>query len=189
MDTGTYRMARVTDPGTASMPPSARSRPSTTSRASQPAAYPHFFVVKVRYADLASPQHVTCTEYLLFAQASPGGPWKDVIEPNVFSAARACSRDRGRCPGLRAAGQRDRQYRAGSAPRPRQIQPDTISWLDSEAAAGADPAEPGSLADLRDVIFWRDHLPSGTVTDTHSPAPARPSGCGPTAAAPYSSTR
>ncbi len=53
----------------------------------------------------------------------------------------------------------------------RQIQPDTIRWLDREAAVGADPADTGNLADLRDVIFWRGELPSGTVTSTHSAGP------------------
>jgi hypothetical protein len=40
--------------------------------------------------------------------------------------------------------------------------------------AGADPADAESLADLRDVIFWRNQLPSGTVTDEHvaGPGPA-----------------
>ncbi len=62
----------------------------------------------------------------------------------------------------------------GLSTAPRQIQPDTISWLDKEAAAGADPADAGSLADLRDVIFWRHQLPSATVTDKHvaDPGPA-----------------
>ena len=60
---------------------------------------------------------------------------------------------------------------SGLSAAPRQIQPDTIRWLDREAAAGADPADTGNLADLRDVIFWRGELPSGTVTGTHSAGP------------------
>lgn len=173
METGTYRMARVTDPQ-ASQYAAFGAQEAAYYIPRQPAgAYPHFFVVKVAYADLASPQRVTATGYLLFAQAAPGAPWKDMIEPNVFSAARPA-------PAIAVDAQGYAQQVSvtgnpgGLSARPGQIQADTISWLDREAAAGADSADAGSLADLHDVIFWRDHLPSGTVTDTHvaGPGPA-----------------
>ena len=173
MDTGTYRMARVTDPKASQYAPFGPQQAVYYIPRQPAGAYPHFFVVKVANADLASPQHVTFTQYLLFAQAAPGGPWKDVIEPNVFSAARPA-------PAIAVDAQGYAQQVSvtgnpgGLSTAPAKIQADTISWLDREAAAGADPANAGSLADLRDVIFWRDHLPSGTVTDTHvaGPGPA-----------------
>ena len=173
MDTGTYRMARVTDPR-ASQYAAFGPQQAVYYILRQPAGtYPHFFVVKVANADLASPQHVTFTQYLLFAQAAPGAQWKDVIEPNLFSAiwpAPAIAVD--------AQGYAQQVSMTGNpgvlSTAPGQLQADTISWLDREAAAGADPANTGSLADLRDVIFWREHLPSATVTDTHvaGPGPA-----------------
>jgi hypothetical protein len=39
----------------------------------------------VTHADQASPQEMTGTGYLLFAQASPGARWKDVLEPADLS--------------------------------------------------------------------------------------------------------
>ena len=106
----------------------------------QPAGtYPHFFVVKVANADLASPQHVTFTQYLLFAQAAPGAQWKDVIEPNLFSAVRPAP-----AIAVDAQGYAQQVSMTGNpgvlSTAPGQLQADTISWLDREAAAGADPA-------------------------------------------------
>lgn len=37
--------------------------------------YPHWFVVRVRYAGLASPWHATGAGYVLFAQAAKGVGW------------------------------------------------------------------------------------------------------------------
>ena len=121
-------------------------------------------------SDLNSPPHVTGTGYLLFAQASAGAAWKDMIEPYLISAvtpAPAIATDaQGYAQPVSTTGSA-----SGLSAAPGQIQPDTISWLDREAAAGADPADTGNLADLRDVIYWRGQLPSGTVTDTHSAGP------------------
>ena len=131
--------------------------------------WPHFFAVRVRYADLDSPPHVTGTGYLVFAQASPGAPWKDVIEPYLITAVTPA-------PAIAVDAQGYAQpvsitSGSGLSAALGQIQPDTIMWLDREAAAGADPADTGGLSDLRDVIFWRGELPSGTVTNTHTAGP------------------
>ena len=174
MDTGTYRMARVTDPQ-ASRYAAFGPQQAAYYIPRQPAdTYPHFFVVKVANADLASPEHVTFTQYLLFTQAAPGAPWKDVIEPNVFSAVRPAPAIAVDAQGYAQPVSVTGNPGGGLSTAPGQLQADTISWLDREAAAGADPANTGSLADLRDVIFWREHLPSGTVTDKHvaGPGPA-----------------
>ena len=169
MDTGTYRLDRATDPGNSQYVPLGLQE-AVYYIPRQPAAdWPHFFAVKVRYADLDSPPHVTGTGYLVFAQASPGAPWKDVIEPYLIPAvtpAPAIAVDaQGYAQPVSITGSA-----SGLSAAPGQIQPDTIRWLDREAAAGADPADTGGLSDLRDVIFWRGELPSGTVTDTHTPA-------------------
>jgi hypothetical protein len=57
--------------------------------------------------------------------------------------------------------------------RVRQIRPDTISWLDSEATAGADPADAESLADLRDVIFCATNCRQERSPTSTLPDPAR----------------
>jgi hypothetical protein len=173
MDAGAYRLDRAADPQNSQYFPVGLQQ-ALYYIPRQPAAdWPHFFVVKVRYADLASPPHVTGTGYLLFAQASPGAAWKDMIEPYVIPAvtpAPAIAVDtQGYAQPVSTTGST-----SGLSAAPGQIQPDTIRWLDREAAAAADPADTGGLADLRDVISWRNELPSGTVTDMHfaGPGPA-----------------
>jgi hypothetical protein len=49
----------------------------------------------------------------------------------------------------------------------------TISCLDSEAAAGADPADAESLADLRDVIFCATNCRQERSPTSTLPDPAR----------------
>jgi hypothetical protein len=170
MDTGTYRLDRATDPRNSQYFTLGLQK-AVYYIPRQPAAdWPHFFAVKIRYADLDSTPHVTGTGYLLFAQTSPGAPWKDVIEPYLIPAvtpAPAIATDaQGYAQPVSITGNA-----GGLSAAPGKIQPDTVSWLDREAAAGADPADTGNLADLHDVIYWRGQMPSGTVTDTHSAGP------------------
>jgi hypothetical protein len=170
MDAGAYRMQRVTDPANRDYSAFKPDRPIFYIPRQPATSWPHFFVVKAVHADPASPQHVTCTGYLLFAQASPGAPWKDVLEPDAFPGG-------GQIPPIAVDAQGYAQQVSltgnvgGLSAPPAQIQPDTVRWLDGNAAAGADPANAGNLADLRDVLFWRSRLPSGTVTDKHLPGP------------------
>ena len=170
MDAGAYQLERATDPGNSKYVPLGLQNAVYYIPRQRAADWPHFFVAEVRYADLARPGHVTGTGFLLFAQASPGASWKDVIEPYLIPAvtpAPAIAVDaQGYAQPVSITGST-----RGLSAAPRQIQPDTIRWLDREAAAGADPADTGNLADLRDVIFWRGELPSGTVTGTHSAGP------------------
>jgi hypothetical protein len=170
MDTGTYRMQRVTDPANHDYAAFGPERAVFYIPRQPPASWPHFFAVKVAYADLASPQHVTGTGYLLFTQASHGARWKEVLEPDAFPGAGQTAPI-----AIDAQGYAQRVSLAGntswlSAPLS-QIQPDTIRWLDDSAAADAYPANAGNLADLRDVQFWRRQMPAGTVTDKHLPGP------------------
>jgi hypothetical protein len=91
MDTGTYRMARVTDPQ-ASQYAAFGPQQAVYYIPRQPAGtYPHFFVVKVANADLTRPRHVTFTQYLLIAQAAPGAPWKAAPEPTDWRSGPASS--------------------------------------------------------------------------------------------------
>ncbi len=170
LDAGTYRLEQATDPGNNQYFPLGL-RDAVYYIPRQPAGdWPHFFAVKIRYVDLNSPPHVTGTGYLLFAQASARAPWRDMIEPYLIPAvtpAPAIATDaQGYAQPVSITGSA-----SGLSAAPGQIQPDTISWLDREAAAGADPADTGNLADLHDVSYWRCRLPSGTVTDTHSAGP------------------
>ena len=170
MDAGAYQLERVTDPANSKYVPLGLQNAVYYIPRQRAADWPHFFVAEVRYADLARPGHVTGTGFVVFAQASPGASWKDVIEPYLIPAAAPA-------PAIAVDAQGYAQpavitgSTSGLSAAPGQIQPDTIRWLDREAAAGADPADTGNLADLRDVIFWRGQLPSGTVTGTHSAGP------------------
>jgi hypothetical protein len=170
MDAGAYQLERATDPANSKYVLLGLQNAVYCIPRQRAADWPHFFVAEVRYADLARPGHVTGTGFLLFAQASPGASWQDVIEPYLIPAvapAPAIAVDaQGYAQPVSITGST-----SGLSTAPRQIQPDTIRWLDREAAAGADPADTGNLADLRDVIFWRGELPSGTVTSTHSAGP------------------
>ena len=86
MDAGAYQLERATDPRNSKYVPLGLQN-AVYYIPRQPAAdWPHFFVAEVRYADLARPGHVTGTGFLLFAQASPGASWKDVIEPYLIPA-------------------------------------------------------------------------------------------------------
>ena len=49
--------------------------------------YPHWFVVRVRYAGLARPWHATGTGYVLFTQAAQGAAWKNVLEPYLLTGS------------------------------------------------------------------------------------------------------
>jgi hypothetical protein len=49
--------------------------------------YPHWFVVRVRYADLASPWHATGAGYVLFTQAAQGAAWKNALEPYLLTGS------------------------------------------------------------------------------------------------------
>jgi hypothetical protein len=170
LDAGTYRLEQAADPGNSRYFPLGL-QDAVYYIPRQPAAdWPHFFAVRVRYANLDSPPHVTGTGFLVFAQASPGARWKDVMEPYLIPAvtpAPAIAVDaQGYAQPVSITGRG-----SGLSAAPVQIEPDTISWLDREASAGAAPADTGNLADLHDVIYWRGQLPSGTVTDTHSAGP------------------
>ena len=50
---------------------------------------PRWFVVRVSNAFLSSPNKVSSVEYLLFTQATPGGPWRNAVEPYLLSGASA----------------------------------------------------------------------------------------------------
>jgi hypothetical protein len=172
MDTGAYRMQRAINPDNSQYVAFGPEKAAFYIPRQSAASYPHFFVVKVAYADLAGPHHVTSNGYLLFTRSSPEGSWKDVLEPDMFPGG-------GHVPPIAVDDQGYAQQvsligsACGLTAPPAQIQRDTIRWLDDNAADGSDPANAGNLADLSDVQSWRRHLPGGTVADKHVPGPGR----------------
>jgi hypothetical protein len=125
------------------------------------AAYPHWFAVQVANAELASPGKVSGTEYLVFTQATPGGPWLNAVEPYVLGGAATPQVALGP-DGLASAVDPNT---TSLAVMPAQISAVTAAALDG--APGL--ASPGDLADRLDETFWRRQLPSATVTDRHAP--------------------
>jgi len=87
MDTGTYRMARVTDPANNDYLPFKADDAVYYIPRKPSSVYPHWFVVLVRYANLASPSHATGAGYVLFTQAAKGAAWKNVLEPYLLTGS------------------------------------------------------------------------------------------------------
>ncbi len=169
MDIGAYRFYRVADPdnhGYVAIVPvhAAFYIPRLAT-----GDYPRWFVAAVTYAHLASPQRTTGAGYLLFSQDFPGGPWKEVLEPDVLpgtgSAPRIATDAEGYATAVSGVGDATRLSVA-----PGQFGSVTAAFLD-----GGNPAAitaPGNLADLRDEAFWRSRLPAGsTDTDRHQAGP------------------
>lgn len=131
------------------------------------AEYPHWFAVQVVNADLASPGKVTGTEYLVFTQAAPGARWLNAVEPYVLAGA-VTPRVALGADGL--ATSVDPQT-SSLAVMPAQIAALTAASLDGgqAGASGASfPASLGNLADRLDQAFWKQRLPTATVTDRHA---------------------
>jgi hypothetical protein len=141
----------------------------------EPAAeYPHWFAVQVDNADLASPGKVTGTEYLVFTQAAPGAPWLNTVEPYVLAGA-AIPRVALGAGGLATS--------VGPQTTTLAVMPAQIGSLTAAALDGAQAgplgtqsalslASPGNLADRLDQRFWKQRLPTATVTDRHAPTAA-----------------
>jgi len=125
------------------------------------AEYPHWFAVQVANADLASPGKVTGTEYLVFTQAAPGAPWLNTVEPYVLAGA-ATPRVALGADGLATS---VNPQTSSLAVMPAQIAALTAASLDGGQAS---PASPGNLADRLDQAFWKQRLPTATVTDRHA---------------------
>jgi hypothetical protein len=133
----------------------------------EPSTGPRWFVARVGNAFLSSPAKVSSTEYLLFTQATPGGPWRNAIEPYLLSGASV--------PQVVTGGDdlvTPVALTATSlASAPGQLPALTAASLGGTAGTAA-VADPGNLADRADQRFWRGKLPTATVTDSHAPAAA-----------------
>jgi hypothetical protein len=126
---------------------------------------PRWFVVQVANAFQSSPSTVTSDEYLLFTQSAPGGGWQNTIEPYLLSGASAPQIEVG-ADGLATAVSPDA---ASVTVMPSRLPAVTATSLARTAAGIADP---GNLADRADQRLWQREVPDGTITDTHTAAPA-----------------
>ena len=124
-----------------------------------------WFVVQVSNAFAADPQKVTSTEYLLFTQAAPGGPWQNAVEPYLLAGAGA--------PQVAVDGNglatAVSTTSTSLAIAPGQLAERTAAAIDGNGA-GVTVTDPGALADRSDQAFWRGKLPTATVTDEHAAA-------------------
>ena len=134
----------------------------------EPAAGPRWFAVQVANAFSANPKKVTSNEYLLFTQATPGGPWLDAAEPYLMAGANVPRVAVG-ADGLATAVSLDS---LAVAVEPGQLPAATAASLDGTGGVPGQTAihAPGNLADVNDQKFWQGKLSGGMVTDTHAAA-------------------
>ena len=131
----------------------------------EPADGPRWFVARVANAFAANPKKVTSTEYLLFTQAAPGGPWRNAVEPYLLTSASAPQIALGG-DGLATAVS---VTSASLAAAPGQLAGLTAASLDG-AGRAVTVADSGGLADRAEQRFLQAKLPTATVTDIDSAA-------------------
>jgi hypothetical protein len=169
MDIGAYRFYRVADPGNHDYVAIAPTHAALYIPRLAADDYPRWFAAAVTYAHPASPQDPTGAGYLLFSQDFPGGPWKDMLEPDVLpgtgSAPRIATDADGYSTAVSGAGDA-----AGLSVAPGQFGSVTAASLDGGSPAAI--TAPGNLADLRDEAFWRSRLQAGSSdADRHQAGP------------------
>jgi hypothetical protein len=158
IDAGLYLMQGAA--GAAPYPAFAPASSTYYIPAGEPATGPRWFVVRVSNAFLSSPKKVSSAEYLLFTQATPGGPWKNAIEPYLFSGASVPQ------PAIGANGLATpvTATTTALATSPGQLPALTAASLNGTGTI----TNPGNLEESADQRFWQGKLPSATVTDTHA---------------------
>jgi hypothetical protein len=164
MDVGTYRMDRATDPANHGYVAFETEDAVYYIPREPSGVYPHWFVVRVTYADLASPWHATGAGYVLFAQAAKGVGWKNVLEPYLLTGSSPAPFVETDAEGYAIeASLNDNDPNLSVPPGP--IQEMTAVSLDG---APGTVNNPGNLADLQDEAYFRTRLPDGyTDTDRH----------------------
>ena len=164
MDTGTYRMARVTDPANNDYLPFKADDAVYYIPRKPSSVYPHWFVVLVRYANLASPSHATGAGYVLFTQAAKGAAWKNLLEPYLLTGSNPAPFVETDAEGYAIEASLTENDPNLSVP-PGQIQEATAASLEGAADTVKNP---GNLADLQDQASFRPRLPDGSAdTDRH----------------------
>jgi len=137
----------------------------------EPAGGPRWFVVQVANAFKSSPSQVTSDEYLLFTQSSPGGAWRNAVEPFLLPSASAPQIAVGADGLATSVGPGAASVKVA----PGQLPAVTAAALDGTGTGQAAVADPGNLADRAAQRFWQRKVPRGTVTDPHT-TPAGPDG-------------
>lgn len=164
MDAGLYQVEKATNSGSGSPPVGSTRTIYYIPRQPASAAYPHWFAVQVTVAPLASPQEPDGTGYMVFSQASPGAPWKDVAEPEIVTSG----------PAPQIATDAQGYATQVTSDEGLGVAPGAVSRLTATAldAVGAAALKvPGGLADQQDEASLRSQFPSDTtVTDTHQAA-------------------
>jgi hypothetical protein len=135
--------------------------------------YPRWFVIQGSYVTVAGGKSLG-SAYLVFAQDSPGAPWKDVVEPDILpgQALPQIATDSGGYAKSVAADD------TGLNVAPDKIGEVTAAWLDQVASSTSNSViedKAGNLTDLKDEVFWRSGEGGAAfdATDTHS-VPADP---------------
>jgi hypothetical protein len=163
-DIGTYRMDRATDPANHGYAAFEAEDAVYYIPREPSGVYPHWFVVRVTCADLASPWHATGAGYVLFAQAAKGVGWKNVLEPYLLTGSGPAPFVETDAEGYAIEASLNDNDPNLSVP-PGQIQEVTATSLDG---APGTVNNPGNLADLQDEAYFRLRLPDGsTDTDRH----------------------
>lgn len=143
-------------------PPAAyRPRPARFYIPLEPAAYPHWFAVRVDNVTTGGTPVALGTQYLVFAQQAAGAAWKDVDQPYALGTPPAIT--------VSAAGYATAVAAAapGLAVAPRQIAGVTAGSLDGHGAV----PDPGNLADVHEAAGWRHVLAkAATVSLAHAAA-------------------
>jgi hypothetical protein len=131
-----------------------------------PAAYPHWFAVRVTNALLpgSSPSSGKAinTEYLVFTQAAAGAPWLNSIEPFVLPSAALPS------VALDASGYATAVPSSGTSLTLPVAAASAATATALDSGAGQ-PASPGNLADEEALASLRKSIPSHpSITSRHS---------------------
>jgi hypothetical protein len=124
-----------------------------------PAAYPHWFAVRVANARSGK---VFNSEYLVFTQAAAGAPWLNSVEPFALPAASLPT------VALNSSGYATAVPASGTS---LALSPGTVSAATATAldTGTGQPASPGNLADQENLASFSKSLPShSTVTSRHS---------------------
>ena len=150
----------------------------------EPPGGPRWFAVQVGNAFTSNPQKVTSSEYLLFTQQAPGGPWQDSAEPYLLpgvSPPQVAVGDDGLATPVSAAAASLAVAPGQLAAAPRRRSTEPASPSSPSPATWPTPATGSS---------GRAGCPAArSPTRTpRTPAPGRNSPCGPPAAARWSST-
>jgi hypothetical protein len=127
-----------------------------------PAAYPHWFAVRVSNSLLSAPGKVTQMEYLVFTQAAAGAPWLDSMEPFTLPSATAPS------VALDASGHATAVSAAGTSLALPAATAGVATATALDSGAGQ-PASPGNLAEASELASLRQTVPSHpSITSSHS---------------------